>query len=278
MTEPLGRDYFSVDEFVLFAGERLRFPRSEIEAAQTEVVASLEAWARSAWPNVIPRGTGQVSVGSNLLTLTSGTFVPEDVGRLIRVEQAGAQGDLITTVSSVDAPDQVTLADPAGASVADASVWLDGDGTAHGPRVAMEELPIRGGMLFLGRIPVIELLVVSPSGSSPIDPAECVLRPRLGIVELPGQPKGWCAVTYSYGHLRCPRQVRRPAMAATLSLLRDSQPTKIPTTATQVTTESTTFVFGGKPAWRAPWPWDEAASDAVRTWWGPSRPRVIGGA
>lgn len=57
-------DYFTVDEFRRFAGERAggKYSEDAIIEAQEEVISTLEAWARSAWPNV----TGTAGDGTAL--------------------------------------------------------------------------------------------------------------------------------------------------------------------------------------------------------------------
>ena len=47
-------DYFTVDEFRVFAGEKKggAFSEAEINEAQQEVIDSLEIWAHSAWPSL----------------------------------------------------------------------------------------------------------------------------------------------------------------------------------------------------------------------------------
>lgn len=75
-------------------------------------------------------GDGAMTSGNAALTSAAGGFAAGHVGRTIWVRGAGTAGaDLLTTISAYTSPTQVTLAAPAGATVAGAQVVWGTDDT-----------------------------------------------------------------------------------------------------------------------------------------------------
>lgn len=283
-------DYFTIEQFRAFAGEKKggSFSEEDIIDAQSEVIDSLEAWAHSAWPQVIARGLGNQPLADETLTLTSGTFVAaDDVGKAIRVVGAGEDGeDLETTIASVTDTTHAELADAAATGVTGASVYIDGDGRAATVRSATQESEVGPTILMTSEVPVIEVIslqIVTDAGTTTLDATDYTLIRSMGVLRLKESVRrgtaGLYQLTYSYGHTSCPYVVRRPAMQATLSLLKDTEPTKVPANVSQMTTEATTFLIGtAGTVFSGPWPWDQEASEALRSYWGRNRPRRAGAA
>lgn len=286
----MSSDYFTVQEYREYAGDKAggRFSEDQIREAQAEVVTSLEAWARTAWPNVTARGTGSMTLSDATLTLGTGAFTDADVGQAVRVVGAGTDGaDLETTVLSFTDGTHVELTAVAATAVSGAAVYLDGDGTAANLRSTTQEFEGGTGLLFTSDIPIIAITAFSftphNGTTEDLDADDYGVYEAGGVIRLDNLVKrasGFYSLTYTYGSASCPRVVKRPTLAATRSLLReDLAPSKVPSNTAQMTTEATTFVFGTPgTAFSAPWPWDATASEAMRSYWGRFRPRRAGAA
>lgn len=283
-------DYFTIEEFRRFAGEKsgAKYSEDQIVEGQEEVLGSLEAWARTAWPNVTARGLGSMTAADPTLTATTGTFAAADVGQAVRVVGAGTAGaDLETTVLTYTDPTHVELAANAVTSVTSESFYVDGDGTAAGPRRITEELEYtNASKLFTSMVPILTVesfTTTSDAGVTDVLATNYRVLERQGIIRIAAPVLrgtwGEYEVTYTYGHLACPREVKRPAMQATLALLKDDAPGRVPGNVTQMTTEATTFLYGTAGTQLAgPWPWAPDASEALRSFWGRDRPRRAGAA
>lgn len=89
-------------------------------------------------------------------------------------------------------------------------------------------------------------------------------------------PRG-IQVTYTYGHTSTPWAIKRAAMLATKSLLtQKAGKSKVPANVSRHTTEGTTFEFNQEDEDKRPWPWDDDASESVRSYWGSDRPLNVG--
>lgn len=267
-------DYFTVDEFREAAGalKGARFDEQQIRTAQGQVIAVLERWARSAWPNVTARGTGSMTLGDPTLTATTGTFADADVGKAVRVVGAGASAaDLTTTVVSVTDTTHVELADDADTAVTDESFYLDGDGTAASPRQITEVFDGGAATLFFRRRPVIAVTSMMLDDDV-LDPDDYYLYADAGYIRLGTEPTqhGYrrYTLTYTYGETECPDAVKGPCILATRSLLMQNLPSQVPANVSQLTTEATTMLFGQFGARdKKPWPWDQEASDQIKAYW-----------
>lgn len=80
-------------------------------------------------------------------------------------------------------------------------------------------------------------------------------------------------VTYDYGFGEVPDAIKTPCIQATESRLQGEEGgSKIPRNVTSYSTERTDFNLGRRGV-NKPWPWDPRASDDIRGYWDPRRPR-----
>lgn len=279
-------DYFTVEEFRAFVGVKDGHKWSDVAIlnAQEEVIEHLEDWARTAWPYVALRTAGDMALSSStLITAIADVITADDVGESIRVAGAGASGtDLETTVASITDSTHVVLGTAALTAVTGASVYVSGDGTAASARSRTDYFDGGVDRWFLPVAPILSIASIT-FDSEAIAPESYVLYNREGTiafdVPLPerlirGLKLG--LVTYSYGYTSTPRSVKRPAMAATRSLIRGDGDAaqKIPPNVTQYTTENTTFVMRNDgETYDDLWPWDQDASRALAAYWERHRPR-----
>lgn len=79
--------------------------------------------------------------------------------------------------------------------------------------------------------------------------------------------------TFDFGYQLVPEAVRSACIQATESKIRGEEgKSKIPRNATAYSTERTDFTLGRRGV-NKPWPWDPRASDDMRGYWDPKRPR-----
>lgn len=197
--------YFSEAEYREVTGDDGSPPKastSDISRSHDEVVARLEAWARSAW---VPRSTTQTEIGWNPLVLLSRQ-------PLRSITTFTADGDTVTDYD-VDAGGLVR--------------WLDWSND---------------------RVPRF----FSPATIS---------------------------VTYSYGFDAPGWEVKRPCIQAAESLLgKQEGRSRIPKNVTAYRTEGTSFDLSRDVGSRTrPWPWDPYASNDIRQFWEPFRPKSFVG-
>lgn len=163
-------------------------------------------------------------------------------------------------------------------TVSTATPPVAGDGAAESARSVTETHDGGGAVILLDRVPVISPLTTFEIDGAAVDADAYTLGDDQGVITLDSATKagaGIITVTYNYGAVVTPQAIKRPAMRAAQSLL-DSEGgrSRIPRNVREYRTEQTTFVMtDDRP--RAPWPWDLDASEDVRTWWDPERPRYV---
>lgn len=185
---------------------------AQIDDAQAEVIDRLEAWAKSAWPNV------------------TGTA---------------------------------------------------GDGTAAVARSATEVHDGGAAMIVTDRVPIIAISALTSEGI-PVVASSYALYPEEGAlaftaISAVGYSRRAVSITYTYGRLLTPALVKRAVMQAAYSLLFTGGTSRIPANVRSYTTESTTFEIESERGEKTqPWPWDENASESIRSWWERDRPMLVG--
>lgn len=267
-------DYFTVEEFRASAGalKGARFDEQQITDAQSQVIAVLERWAHTAWPNVTARGTGTMTLGDPTLAAVTGAFTADDVDKDVRVVGAGAAGvDLQTTVASYTDPTHVELADDAATAVTGAAMYVAADGIAASPRSMTEVFDGGTATLFFRYRPVIDVTSMMLDDDV-LDPDDYYLYADAGYIRLGVEPSQYgyrrYTLSYTYGATECPMAVKGPCILATRSLLMQNLPTQVPANVSQLTTEATTMLFGQFGTRdKKPWPWDQEASDQIKSYW-----------
>jgi hypothetical protein len=138
-------------------------------------------------------------------------------------------------------------------------------------------------LLLTTRIPILTLDSVSIDGTD-LDIGGLELnfesgRIRWGDWSLAGQPRldapGLIVITYTYGFDQddVDWAIRRPCIQAARSLLDgEEERGKIPRNTQRYSSERTDLTLGRRGAGK-PFPWDSGASDDIRAYWDPSRPR-----
>lgn len=157
----------------------------------------------------------------------------------------------------------------------------DGDGTAAAPRSTTETFDGDVAEVTLENVPVIEATTIT-IGDTELDVTEFDVYGSESIVGFGsnvGSGRRAIVVEYTFGHTSTPWAIKRPVMQATKSLL-DGQPgkSKIPARTSRYQTGSTTIERDTTSTDVKPWPWDDDASKAVRSYWGPFRPVNVGAA
>lgn len=156
----------------------------------------------------------------------------------------------------------------------------DGDGTALTARSTTEVFDGRSAVLVLTHLPIIAISTLTLDGNALVANSDYYAYPEGGYVRF-GNKLNYTmrgvSVAYTYGFSTTPQVVKRPLMQAMKSLL-DQRSGRSATPLpglTSYTTETATFTwprrrYNEQPP--APWAWDLGASDAIRTYWRPSRP------
>lgn len=282
-------DYFTIAEYRALADDLIipyEAEDDDVMRAQSEVIERLEAWGRSAWPNVTLLTTVAVDIGIDATNLeaASGIFTSEDVGKTVRIVGAGtAAADLTTTITAFVDASNVTIASPALTTVTGAGFYMDGDGTASSPRSTTRRLFWRSPLLNTQFVPLIDLTTFQISGTEQ-DQTLCQIDTGAGTIRwgdwstrkapiLRGAPTQ-IDLAYTYGFLACPASVKRPCMQATRTLLMQEEDRGgIPRNVERYQTDGTTFNFNERKEGCQPWPWDEDSSDDIRSFWMRRRPR-----
>lgn len=140
-------------------------------------------------------------------------------------------------------------------------------------------------LVLVPRVPILTLDAVTVDGSvvdvGNIEANFDVGRLRWGDWSIPGMPAfgspGLVVVEYTYGLDQddVEWQIRRPCIQASRSLLDgEEERGKIPRNTQRYSSERTDITLGRRGAGK-PFPWDSGASDDIRAYWEPSRPRQI---
>lgn len=158
-------------------------------------------------------------------------------------------------------------------------------------REATERYRLLGGemMILTRRVPIIEVseLIINDTTYSEADltafsASDYLVEYDSGIIRIGDWDRfprptavypQMVEITYTYGFIETPEEIKAPCILATESRLRkEDSRGRIPRNVTSYSTEKTTFNFMRKSAPDEPWPWDWDASADVQAYWLPSRP------
>lgn len=138
-------------------------------------------------------------------------------------------------------------------------------------------------LVTIKRVPIIDVASIVLNGVE-LDLSLVNIDPVAGIARWgdwsPGRPPKFAEgfvpvlVTYTYGFNEdVPAAVMRPCVQAAASLLDGEEGrSKIPRNTTKYSTERTDISMGRRGS-VDPWPWDPRATDDIRAYWNPFRPR-----
>jgi hypothetical protein len=148
------------------------------------------------------------------------------------------------------------------------------------PSIVLPRIPFRSITSFTLDNEVVDptTYVVRPSGVLRWTTTS-LLTPSRIMWPAPLIASATAVITYEYGFDEPGWAVKRPCIDAAHTLLRTQKRDKggkIPRNVSSYSTASTNFQFtrpGELPPLRDPWPWDEDASEAIRSLWEPRRPK-----